>query len=243
MIEKEASIGIYIPSYKRADTILTHNTVEYYKVVVRQSEYDDYLRTIPAENLIAVEDEKINSVPRVWNWCIDNAKEDIVVMIGDDCPDFIYRLDTNTKIKDKETITAEIERIGQLMLDLDIGWGCDDPTVVPWGYDGEFAFKGLSGGINWINKKVFKSRFNEDVGYCCDTDVVLQELLVNRIVLKPRYFCAGEPKEGSADKNKGGNSKKSRASMIASYELMKSKWGKYFDYDLKSNKIFVRVDR
>jgi len=164
-------------------------------------------------------------------------------MIADDCPDFIYRLDTNTKVTDPEVITAEIERIAQLMADLDIGWGCDDPTNVPWGYDGEFAFKGLSGGINWINKKVYKARFNEEVGYCCDTDVVLQELLVNRIVLKPRYFCAGVPKEGSADKNKGGNSKKSRESMIASFELMKHKWGKYFDYNLKSNKPKIKVDR
>lgn len=242
-MEKELSLGIYIPSYRRADTIMTHNIVEYCKVVVRQSEYEEYLKRVPEEKLMPVADEEINSMIKVWNWCIDNAPEDVVVMIGDDCPDFIYRLDTNTKILDAETITAEIERIAQLMVDLDIGFGCDDPTNVPWGYDGEFAFKGPSGGINWINKKVYKARYNEEVGYCCDTDVVLQELLVNRIVLKPRYFCAGVPKEGSADKNKGGNSKKSRESMIASYELMKSKWGKYFNYDLKSNKIFILVDR
>ena len=31
--------------------------------------------------------------------------------------------------------------------------------------------------------------------------------------------------------------------MIASFELMKTKWGKYFDYDLKTNKIYVRVPR
>ena len=238
-MEKPKNFGIYIPSYKRADTISTHNLVEYYKVVVRESEAEAYEKTIPKENIIAVEDEKINNVCKVWNWIIDNAEEDYISIIGDDCPDFYYRLDKNVRITDPEVITSEIERVAQLMVDLNIGWGCDDATNVPWGYDREFAFKGTTGGINWINRKKYKSRFNEDIGYCCDTDVVFQELLTNRIILKPKYFCAG----GGADKNKGGNSKKSRASMIASFEMMKKKWGKYFRYDLKSNKIFVLVDR
>lgn len=137
------------------------------------------------------------------------------------------------------SVTPDIERVAQMMVDLNIGWGCDDATNVPWAYDREFAFKGTAGGINWVNRKKYSSRFNEDIGYCCDTDVVFQELLKNRIVFKPKYFCAG----GGADKNKGGNSKKSRASMIASFELMKKKWGKYFRYDLKSNKIFIQVER
>ena len=148
-------------------------------------------------------------------------------------------LDYNERIKDPEIITSEIERIAQLMMDLDIGWGCDDATCAPWNYNSEFAFAGTSGGISWINRKKYKARFNEDIGYCCDTDVVFQELLKNRIVLKPKYLVA----HGGTDTNKGGNSSKSRASMISSFELMKQKWGKYFDYDLKSNKIFVRVPR
>lgn len=238
-MDKPKNFGIYIPSYKRADTITTHKLVEYYKVVVRESERDEYAKTIPEENIIAVEDNKINSVCKVWNWITDNAEEDYICIIGDDCPDFYYRLDKNVKITDPEIITSEIERVAQMMVDLNIGWGCDDATNVPWAYDREFAFKGTAGGINWVNRKKYSSRFNEDIGYCCDTDVVFQELIKNRIVFKPKYFCAG----GGADKNKGGNSKKSRASMIASFELMKKKWGKYFRYDLKSNKIFIQVER
>ena len=238
-MEKPEIFGIYIPSYKRADTITTHKLLEYYKVVIRQSEYEDYLKTIPAENIIAVQDDLIDSVPKVWNWIIDNAEEDYFCIIGDDVPRFYYRLEKSEAITDPEIITSEIERIGQLMIDLNIGWGCDDATNVPWGYDAEFTFKGTTGGINWINRKKLKARFNAEIGYCCDTDVVMQELLVNRIILKPKYLCPG----GGADKNKGGNSKKSRESMIASFELMKTKWGKYFDYDLKTNKIYVRVPR
>ena len=238
-MEKPDIFGIYIPSYKRADTITTHRLLEYYKVVIRQSEYEDYLKTIPAENIVAVQDDLIDSVPKIWNWIIDNAAEDYFCIIGDDVPRFYYRLDTSVPLTDPEIITSEIERVGQLMIDLDIGWGCDDATNVPWAYKSAFTFKGTTGGINWINRKKLKARFNPEIGYCCDTDVVMQELLINRIILKPKYLCPG----GGADKNKGGNSKKSRESMIASFELMKTKWGKYFDYDLNTNRIWVRVPR
>jgi len=239
MGEEYRPLGIYIPSYKRYDTIVTHTLLEYYKVVVRESEYELYAQTIPRENLIAVEDEKINSVSKVWNWVIENAEEDIICTLGDVMADVIYRLDKNERVTNPEIVTSEIERIAQLMVDLDIGYGCVDATIAPWNYNSEFAFAGTSGGICWINRKVYKSKFSDEIGYCCDTDVVFQELLKNRIVLKPKYFCS----HGGTDTNKGGNSKKSRASMIASFERMKIKWGKYFDYDLRSNKIYIRVPR
>lgn len=238
-MEKPEDFGIYIPSYNRADTISTHLLLEYYKVVVRESQLEDYAKRVPRENIIAVEDSKINSMQKVWNWVIDNAPETIISLIGDDIPNFIYRLDYNVKITDPELITSEIERIAQLMMDLDIGWGCDDASPAPWNYNAEFTFAGTSGGINWCKRDKYVSRYSEEVGYCCDTDVVLTELLVNRVVLKPKYLCVG----GSPDVNKGGNSKKSRASMVASFEYMKKKWGKYFDYQLDSNKIYVRVKR
>ncbi len=239
-MEERRPFMIYIPSYRRADTITTHKLLEYYKVVVRQSEYEDYLKAIDKKDLIPVEDEKINSVSKVWNWVIENSEEDIIAIIGDDCDDFMYRLDFNVKVdKDKELITSEIERVAQMMCDLDVGYGCDDATNTPWNYDSEFAFTGTSGGIVWVNKRKYASKYNDEIGYCCDTDVVFQELLKNRIVLKPKYLC---PVAGT-DTNKGGNSSKSRQSMIDSFKAMKIKWGKYFDYDLKSNKIFVRVKR
>lgn len=238
-MENIRQLGIYIPSYNRADTIATHRILEYYKVVVRKSQEEAYAETVPRENIIAVPDEEIDSLVKVMNWIPDNAPEDIICVLGDDMSDTVYRLDTNESVKDPETVTSEIERIAQLMVDLDIGFGCVDATIAPWNYNSEFAFTGTCGGIFWVNKKVYKARFNPEIGYCCDTDVVFQELLANRIVLKPKYFCS----HGGTDTNKGGNSKKTRASMIASYELMKHKWGQYFDYDLKSNKIYVRVRR
>lgn len=110
--------GIYIPSYKRAATITTHKLLEYYKVVVRKSEEDEYLKVIPKENLIAVPDEEINNIVKVVNWIVDNSEEDVIAMIDDDMNDLIYRLDFNEKITDPEVITSELERIAQLMVHL-----------------------------------------------------------------------------------------------------------------------------
>ncbi len=232
-------LGIYIPSYKRADTIKTHTILQYYKVVVRKSEEEEYLRVIPKENLIAVEDSEIDSIIKVANWIVQNSPEDVIAMIDDDMSDCIYRLDTKERVKDPEVITAEIERIAQLLVDLKIGYGAVDASATPWNYDREFGFTGTSGGLRWFNKKVYKSTFDDKIGYCCDTNVVMNELMVNRIILKPKYFCS----HGGTDTNKGGNSSKSRQSMIDSFRLMKQKWGKYFDYDLNSNIIYVRVKR
>lgn len=232
-------MGIYIPSYKRSQAITTHKLLEYYKVVVRKSEENDYLKVIPADNLIAVPDEEINNIVKVVNWIVDNAEEEVIAMIDDDMNDLIYRLDFNEKITDPEIVTSELERIGQLISDLDIGYAAVDASIAPWNYSQEFTFVGTSGGLRWFNKKVYKAKFDEEIGYCCDTDAVLQELLHNRVILKPKYLCS----HGATDINAGGNSQKTRADQIASFELMKHRWGKYFDYQLASNKIYVRVKR
>ena len=89
------NFGIYIPSYKRANTISTHKLLEYYKVVVRKSEEDAYLKVISKENMIAVPDEEIDNIVKVVNWIVDNAEEDVIAMIDDDMNDLIYRLDFN----------------------------------------------------------------------------------------------------------------------------------------------------
>ena len=239
MAEEVRKLGIYIPSYNRADTIKTHTILEYYKVVVRKSQEEDYAKTVPRENIWAVPDEEIDSMIKVWNYVINNAPEDIICTLGDDMGDCIYRLDTNEKVTDPVVVTSEIERIAQLMCDLKIGFGAVTASIVPYGYDAEFAWKGIPGGIDWFNKQVYKAHYREEIGYCCDTDVVFQELITNRICLFPKYFCS----HGGTDTNKGGNSKKSRQSMIDSFIKMKKEWGKYFKYDLKTNKVYNLVKR
>lgn len=235
---EELKLGIYVPSYGRAATTKTFELLEYCTYVVRKSQEADY-RARGIQNIWAVEDSEIDNLVKVSNYIVDHAPEDIIFTIDDDVENFIYRLDKNEKLTDKETIMAEIERIAQIMLDLRIGFGAEDAAETPWNYVSEFAFKGTTGAMRWFNKKVYKSKFREEVYHNCDLDVMLNELLLNRITLKPMYFCV----KSGTDTNSGGNSSKKRKEQEDCVLDMKRKWGKYFDYDFKTNKPAIRVPR
>lgn len=233
------SLGIYVPSYKRYDRILTQDLLERCTYVVRKSEEDLY-RQAGVKDILAVEDNLIDSNIKVYRWIIENAPEDIVFVADDDIEDVMYRLDKNTPLnKDKETIMAEIERIAQILYDLRLGYACIDATGVPYGYCSEFAFKGTSGSMKWVNKSCFKAKIDDSVKFTYDIDIIMQELLHNRIVIKPSYIV-GKDKQ---DTNKGGDSGKLRQDQIDSIETMKIKWGRHYGYDYKTNKPRIKVPR
>ena len=235
-----ATFNIYIPSYQRADTCTSHQFLEYGTYVVRKSEEEAYRKADLGNcDVMAVDDELICGLTEVNQWLIDNAKEDVICVVDDDIRHFYYRLDMNIDIYDPEVITSELERMAQLMVDLNVGFGAVDATATIWNYDAEFSFKGTAGSVRWINRPVFKSKCVKELEYNYDLDLVLQELLKNRIILKPRYFIS----KGETDTNKGGASEKQRSDQAASIELMKEKWGKYFTYNMKTNKPFINVKR
>ena len=239
----ELTFGIYVPSYKRAKTCTAHQFLEYGTYVVRKSEYEEYAEALKDYSdhidVMAVEDHLICGLTEVNQWLVDNAKEDIIAILDDDIHHFFYRMYETDSIKDPEVITAELERIGQLMGDLAIGFAATDPTIRPWNYDCEFSFKGTAGAVRWVNRTTFKSKCVKELEYNYDLDLVLQELLTNRIILKPKYFCS----KGLTDVNEGGASGKKRDDQIASIKLMEQKWGKYFSYNFKMNVPHINVKR
>lgn len=239
----QPTFGIYIPSYKRAKTCNAHVFLEYGTYIVRESEYEEYVEALKEYSdhikVQPVEDHLICGMVEVNQWLIDNAPEDIIAVLDDDIHHFYYRMFETEDIKDPVVITSELERVGQLMADLGIGFGATDPTIRPWNYDCEFSFKGTAGAVRWVNRKTFKSKCNKELEYNYDLDVVLQELLYNRIILKPKYFCS----KGLTDTNEGGASNKQRKDQIASIHLMEQKWGKYFSYNFKQNVPHINVKR
>ena len=235
----DVTLGVYVQSYHRYDKILTQDLLEQCTYVVRASEQEMYLKA-GVKNVLAAPDEEVNNAIKTYWWIVDTAPEDIVFIADDDIEDVMYRLDDITKInKNKEIIMSEIERIAQLMVDLNIGYACIDATGIPYGYDGEFAFKGTSGSMKWVYKNVLKARPDENCKYNYDLDLVLQELMLNRIILKPRYIICKDYQ----DVNAGGDSSKLRQDQIDSIENMKRKWGKYFKYNYKNNKPQINVKR
>lgn len=241
MNEETVSCAIYVPSYSRSDKIRTYHLLEKCTYVVRKSQEQDYLRAgIAPEDLWAVEDDLIDAVDKVYWYIINNAKEEVICICDDDCEDFQYLLDFQYVCnKDKAVITAELERQMQLIYDLGIGYGFLQPNAISYYYISEFAFKGISGAVKFFNRPKFKAKYDPNVRQNFDIDMLLQELMYNRIALTPRYFYD----KGIIDKNAGGGSGKRRQEQLDSLSNMKLKWGKYFKYNEKMNKPAISVKR
>lgn len=229
-MEEELTFGVYVPSYNRYnDKVRMYDYLEYCTYVVRKSEEKLY-REKGIDNLWVVEDEKIDDLWKVHQYILDNSPEDIIVIIDDDGK-MIYRNITSYDMS-KEEASAELERVAQIMVDLNIGYGCTGATPMPYNYDAEFGFKCVSGGCKWFYKKCFKAKIDANTFFNFDCDLELQELLKNRIILSPKYFID----IGGQDTNKGGsNTDKNSIKRKSGIEYMKLKWGKYFDYNNNNN--------
>ena len=218
------TFNIYVPSYHRSHRILTAKNLEYCTYVVRKSEEEDY-RKAGVENVLAVEDSEIDSAAKVYHWICANTPEDVICICDDDLEAFYYRVDTLDKINDPVTVTREIERLAQLIVDIDIGYLTMPSDMNIKFYDRPFRFSGIPGAMRIYNKAKFKGKDTGKFLYLADIDVELQELLHNRIILIANYFCH----KAYIDTNKGGNNfDKSFAEMSAENDVMKNKWGKYF---------------
>lgn len=220
-----ATFNIYVPSYNRSDCIMTGNYLEYCTYVVRKSEEEKY-KQAGIKSIWAVEDNLIDSFNKVSNFVIENAPEDVICIIDDDVKQICYRIDTLDKIESPEVVTRELERLGQIMLDLNIGYlSCPSDSNVKY-YDRPFKFVGVNGGMKMFNRKVLKSRFDLKLKFLSDIDLQLHELLKNRIIMIPNYFCF----QCSIDTNKGGsNDNKKLKDFEAENEYVSQMWGRYYE--------------
>lgn len=237
-------------SYQRADRIMTKHCLEYCTYVVRESEAEEYRQAGIDDMLVIPNDATLRCGTRIWNfmttlwWIIENTPEDVIFIADDDIDHFVYRLDDSTKItvdnfdNPKRVTVEEIERIAQMLVDLNLGFACDNPQPALYVYDKEISFKGMPGGIRWINKRALKARFDPKDWATSDVDMMLQELMMNRIILLPKYFHSASVK----DKNKGGATVDS--SLNQKFRLaMKNKWGRYYDFDYRRNIARINVKR
>lgn len=241
-MNQSISFNIYCMSYKRPNAIMSKNLFEYCTYVVREEEADAY-RASGVDDLLVIPTGEAWSFMSTLYWIIKHAPEDVIFVCDDDIEKFVYRLDDTTYLEhkdgtpDKEMITAEVERIGQMIADLDIGLAFDQPTLAPYAYDSEFKFVGMPGHIRWINRNALKATYDKNDPAASDVDMMLQELLKNRIILQPRYLCV----KAAMDLNEGAS--RTRAGHLILVESLKNKWGKYYDYDHKRNIARLGVKR
>lgn len=221
---KVMTFNIYVQSYDRADEILTYHNLEYCTYVVRKSEAEKY-RSAGVENVWAIEDKDIDSCGKVTNYLLDNAPEDIICIIDDDIETFYHRTDALVKLESRESVTMEIERIAQIIADLDIGYACCPIDTSVKYYDRAFKFSGVTGGLKIFNRNILRNRVSLEYKYLSDIDFELKELIEHRIILIANYFC----NNAKVDTNPGGNNaNKSLREIETENEQMSLKWGKYY---------------
>lgn len=241
-MSQNTSFNIYCMSYRRPNAIMSKNLFEYCTYVVREEEAEAY-RASGIDDMLVIPHGAVRSFMSTLYWIIENVPEDVIFIADDDIEKFVYRMnDTNyleleDGVPDKETITSEVERIAQMMLDLGIGFAFDQPTLAPYGYDQEFKFVGMPGHIRWINRKALKAKYDPKDPAASDVDMMMQELLRNRIILQPRYLCV----KAGMDLNEGAS--RTRQGHLVLVESMKNKWGKYYGYNYKRNLGVIRVKR
>ena len=234
--------NIYCMSYQRPDKILTKHLFEYCTYVVREKEVDAY-RHAGIDDMLVIPEGEAWSFMSTLYWLIQHATEDVIFVADDDIEKFVYRLDTTTYLEtkdgspDKEKITSEVERIAQLIYDLNIGLAFDQSTRAPYAYNSEFSFVGMPGHIRWINRKALKAVYDRNDPAASDVDMMMQELLKNRIILQPKYLCV------KADMDLNAGSVRTRKAHLLFVDAMKNKWGKYYDYNYKRNIALIRVKR
>lgn len=239
---RNGNFNIYCMSYRRPDAIMTKKLFEYCTYVVREEEADAY-RNAGVDDLMVIPTGEVFSFMSTLYWIIQNAPEDVIFIADDDIEKFVYRMDNTMYMElekgvpDKETITAEVERIGQLIYDLNIGMAFDSSVMAPYAYTQEFCVKGMPGHIRWINRKALKATYSRDDEAASDIDMVMQELLHNRIILQPRYMCV----KAFMDVNAG--AERERKAHLELVEQLKLKWGKYYGYDFKRNIGKIQVMR
>lgn len=227
------TFNIYVISYDRYNHILTQDYVEYCTYVVRKSQEAAY-RSAGVRSILPVEDTEIDDPDKVRNWLLDHAPEDVIAILDDDIRGFRYRLEEYSAPVDPATATMEIERLAQILVDLDLGFCAGPGHTNLMYYDRPFRFTGIVNSMKIFNLERCSSRFDQRYAYLSDDDFEFQELLTNRVILLADYFLTknGISSTGSTESKE----------IKEDAALMKSKWGSSYK-EPKGNsfgKIMVR---
>lgn len=249
-MSQNITFNIYVMSYRRSDAILTKHLLNDCTYVVREFEADAYKKAGIEKMLIIPSNATlkcgapINDFPTTFYWIVENTPEDVIAILDDDLKSYKYRRDIAIDIfdeldKPKEIVEDELLRLAQLLVDLDLGLLFTQPAYQLYNYTQEFCFKGMTGSTRIVNKSAWKCKYVPGDEAMSDIDMVYQELLMNRIVLQPRYFHGVTP---PTLLNKGGTEDSSSSERLFRI-AMKNKWGKYYNFDFKKNQTTINVKR
>lgn len=244
------TFGIYVMSYRRSDAILTNKLFNHCTYVVREFECEAYAKN-GIEDILVIPNGAIlkcgapvNDFMTTFHWIIENTPEDVIAIVDDDLKTYKYRRDILINIykeleNPKDIVEDEFVRLAQLIVDLNLGFLFFQAAEQLYNYTQEFCFKGMTGSTRIVNKCAWKCKYVPGDDAMSDIDMVYQELLLNRIVLQPRYIFGSTP---TAMLNSGGSS--DSYSSEKNFRLaMKNKWGRYYEYDWRRQVTKININR
>lgn len=122
-------VKFYAPSYKRPEKSITQKKYPFVKLVVRESEAEEYIKN--GNDIVICPDPVQGNISRVRNWILDNLFDsaDCVVILDDDCS-FIGRYeDQNKKVFNQEDLQEFCENSAIICMELGYKlWGLNTVT-------------------------------------------------------------------------------------------------------------------
>ena len=171
-------VKFFAPSYKRPEKSITQKKYPAVKLVVRESEAEEYREN--GNEIIVCPDSAQGNLCRVRNWILDNLFDDAdcIIILDDDCKSIGRWQEQNDIIFNEEELIEFCESSSLLCKDLGYNfWGLN--CVTDKGAYREYTPFGLLqyiGGPFQAHLKESTIRYDEDLPLKEDYDITLQHI-------------------------------------------------------------------
>jgi len=230
-------VKFFAPSYKRPEKSITQTTYPFIKLVVKESEAQEYINN--GNDIVIVPDEAQGNLCRIRNYILDNLFEDAdcLILLDDDCKG-IYRWENQKKIKfEPEELLEFTEQMSIL---------CDELGFKFWGLNcvqdkGAYREHTPFGTLQYIGGP-FQAHLKNEIRYDLDLplkedyDITLQHIKKYRGCLRVN-FANYDVKQ--AEQAGGCATYRNVQKETEQFELLQKKWGsKIIVKDQKSRRKF-----
>jgi hypothetical protein len=231
-------VKIFAPSYKRPEKSITQTTYPCVKIVVKESEADEYIKN--GNDVVICPDSAQGNLCRVRNWILDNCYDDAdcIVLLDDDCRGVGRWMNQNKIIFDEKQFIDFVSKSADL---------CDQFNFKFFGLncipDGRayreytpFSFVKYIGGPFQGHLKDSKIRYDENLPLKEDYDITLQHVYKHGGALRINY-AHYEVKQ--AEQEGGCATYRNLEREREQFFLLQKKWGKdIIRRDKKSSRSF-----
>jgi len=233
-------VKFYVPSYKRPEKSITQKIYPHVKLVVRESDADEYKAN--GNDIVIVPDSAQGNVCRIKNYILDNFFDDdvdAIVIMDDDCRG-IFRWEGIKKIKLNPT---ELIDTVEIMTNM-----CDEWGFKLWGMspvaDKQSNREGVPfntllfvGSPFHCHLKGTKIRYDEDLSLKEDYDITLQHIKEYNGCLRVNFLCY-EVKQGMSGSGQVGGcaTYRNMEKEIQQFKALQKKWGSQVVKEDKTSK-------